>query len=433
MPKTQPQSPTQPEHARRRQHRVEFVDALRGLAVFFMILWHTADGWLKEEVRSGAAWTAIRLMGGLAAPLFVFLAGVGAAMALGTLESPKRQQTANRILRRGLQIVALGYLLRLQFWAIDSLAILKPTSLAICILLFLGWLAILHTLGLSPYRWLPARLRSPSRWVGAVGLILVAVGYMGVHTYFGTRLRGVMRVDVLQCIGISVVAVSWLWRHRDRPALSFACAICIALLTHAMREAMPGELPPFVASYLAVWPSEEGPWTYFPLFPWMSYAFAGAATALAWKEREPRALSLLVQLAMAIVVGAAVYEGLPHVHQWMQATPEAVQPLRVLYRLAWIFGLSAIVQALFTFAPRLGFPNWMRCAGLLVIGRASLLIYWVHLEFAYGISARLVRKDLSIVQWLVGLSFVLLLSYIVAKIRTRKKFAKQTKLPSSKT
>ncbi len=411
-------------HTRR---RVEFIDALRGLAVIFMILWHTADGWLTDEARAGAGWTAIRLMGGLAAPLFVFLAGVGSGLAIGARHGRDRDKISSRIFWRGLQIVVLGYLLRLQFWALDSLALFKLGSFWICLLIFCGWMSVLYAIGLFPYRWLPKRWRTPHRGVALLGLTAAAVGYTFIHLQYPGRLKGLLRVDVLHCIGVSVALVAWLWRKRDRAVMSLAVALTFALLTHAMRATMPAGLPPFVAAYLALFDAPGGTWTLFPLFPWASYAFAGAATGLAWKTNEQKVSRLGLRLMLATLVGLASYEGFAHVHHWMQATPEGVQPLRVVYRMAWIFGLSAVVQALFTFAPKL------RLEPIITLGQTSLLIYWVHLEFAYGISARIFRKQLIVTQWLLGLSFVLLLSYIVAKIRVRKKVAQQTKLTSSKT
>ena len=50
--------------------RIDFVDVLRGLAVVFMILWHTIDSWLLPDLRTGSLWQIVRLMGGMAAPLF---------------------------------------------------------------------------------------------------------------------------------------------------------------------------------------------------------------------------------------------------------------------------------------------------------------------------------------------------------------------------
>jgi len=55
--------------------RVPFLDDLRGLAVVAMFVWHTTDAWLRPSLKAGEGFTALRIFGGMAAPLFLFLAG----------------------------------------------------------------------------------------------------------------------------------------------------------------------------------------------------------------------------------------------------------------------------------------------------------------------------------------------------------------------
>ena len=64
--------------------RLEFVDVARGLAVVLMIWMHTADGWLLPSLRSGQIWALIRAIGGMAAPMFLLLAGLGSPMTAQT-------------------------------------------------------------------------------------------------------------------------------------------------------------------------------------------------------------------------------------------------------------------------------------------------------------------------------------------------------------
>lgn len=83
------------------------IDALRGLAVIFMLTQHMIY-WICSEVHSSFVAQALGAMGGLAAPLFILLAGIGVEMA------ERRHENINRLLAgRGVMIMGFGYLLNL--------------------------------------------------------------------------------------------------------------------------------------------------------------------------------------------------------------------------------------------------------------------------------------------------------------------------------
>jgi uncharacterized membrane protein len=87
--------------------RLQYLDWLRGLAVMAMVLAHVSDSWTYEPDRRGEPWYVVAFVGGVASPLFLFLAGVAIAMAA----SAKGAAVARR---RGWQIFAFGLLFRLQ-------------------------------------------------------------------------------------------------------------------------------------------------------------------------------------------------------------------------------------------------------------------------------------------------------------------------------
>ena len=61
--------------------RRPYIDWLRGLAVLIMIEWHAVDAWTAAEARGSEAFRIAALVGGWAAPLFLFLAGVAVPLA----------------------------------------------------------------------------------------------------------------------------------------------------------------------------------------------------------------------------------------------------------------------------------------------------------------------------------------------------------------
>src|SRR5688572_14795381 len=105
--------------------RLEVVDAVRGLAVVFMIQWHTAEGWVREPERSGSLFWALQVVGGMAAPFFFLLTGLGAGLSE---KLPATRKALGGSLRRALAIVVGGYGLRAYQWGVDHAAILDPAQ-----------------------------------------------------------------------------------------------------------------------------------------------------------------------------------------------------------------------------------------------------------------------------------------------------------------
>ena len=98
------------------QSRLAYIDWMRGLACVLMFQTHCYDAWLSPEARKGAFFAYSRLLGGLPAPLFLFLAGISFAMV--TLKLARRGVSVSDVgqstIRRGAEIFGLGMLFRLQ-------------------------------------------------------------------------------------------------------------------------------------------------------------------------------------------------------------------------------------------------------------------------------------------------------------------------------
>jgi uncharacterized membrane protein len=96
-----------------RRDRVLFLDALRGLAVLLMMEQHLGV-WLWRGPSPGERTPALLLgfnaLGGMAAPLFVTLAGCGAALAVSRAKESAGAMDL-RSVRRGLVLMGFGYLL----------------------------------------------------------------------------------------------------------------------------------------------------------------------------------------------------------------------------------------------------------------------------------------------------------------------------------
>ena len=338
--------------------RLGYIDWARGLAVYVMIQTHAFSSWLSPEARQTRFWHRVELMGGYPGPLFLFLAGMGLALMA---EARRAQGVATPAvvregLRRGLEI--LGYAAAFRLWMYAS-----------------------------------GRFTAP---------------------------RELLRVDVLNCIGLALMLVAaaalpWTSRRRRMPAALGLCA-AIALLTPLAWDApWPGWIPRPLLAYVSgrAWGS------YFPIFPWAGFAAAGAACAFLLAEardrgREPAAVTALTSLGAALIPLAL----------WIDRVVPQVYPV---YDFWWTSPLYFLVKVgVLLLVLGLAYAwNWLPgWSPLRQMGQTSLLVYWVHIEVVYGGNVfGWARGSLSVARASVGLALLvaamLLLSIARTKARTR--------------
>jgi uncharacterized membrane protein len=140
------------------RERISYIDALRGLAVIFMVQQHLQGWFWREEWISYAlefprhpVMVLLNFCGNFAAPLFILLAGMSVSLMAGSAAPPVRI-----MLKRGLFIMGAGYMLNLvsPHW-------FGPAS----------WY-VLHLLGLS-IMMSPLLLRLPSAALAVLGFAVI--------------------------------------------------------------------------------------------------------------------------------------------------------------------------------------------------------------------------------------------------------------------
>lgn len=160
------------------RRRITFVDLLRLIASFQMVVGHTVDGLLLDELRRGPvfdAWTSVR---GLTAASFMVAAGLSFHLStIARFETHKGDPAAvRRRLKRGALLVALGYLLHAplaMLWG-DAAAALREFAIA-DVLQCIG-LCILALEGLT----LLARKPSQVVWAaGGLAVLFIGLGPLG--------------------------------------------------------------------------------------------------------------------------------------------------------------------------------------------------------------------------------------------------------------
>src|SRR5215475_10754575 len=67
--------------------RLVYLDWLRGLGVLIMLQGHVIDAWVRPQDRSGEWFWLSQFLGGLPAPIFLFLVGVSLALVLDRMRA----------------------------------------------------------------------------------------------------------------------------------------------------------------------------------------------------------------------------------------------------------------------------------------------------------------------------------------------------------
>lgn len=377
-----------------------------------MVLWHTGDGWLLKGVRDGQGWLFLRFVGGLAAPSFLFLAGVGAALAVREQPDPaKRARAFRSSVARGVEILIIGYLLRFQTWMIDAAAITQLGTARAFLPLGIGY-ALLYFSVKKIDDQPKVALRNC-----AFALVLVVAGLVQVESVAKGRLLRLLQVDVLQAIGVSLVLLALLERSvrfLSRPRLALALGVLIGCATHLIWTNLPGPLPHALAGFLGKYTPPEGapPSSLFPLFPWFAYACLGAAVGNVLREARTKSEARVVQLS---VFGASLAlvssEAHPYLHNLFALVPWTVHPVRIAFRVGIVLTLFLV--------------GWVwadrgRGRVLLDYGRTSLRIYWAHMLVAYGVLGRDLQKKSSYLEWASYALLVLIAMWFLSRVGSSK-------------
>lgn len=394
--------------------RLTFIDDARGLAVLLMIFWHSVHGWIEPSLHDAhpRIWDAMRVFGGTAAPMFVALAGVGAAMKIAGDErrSRGRSQIALELFARGMHVVVIGYCLRVYAWTVDDRALMRTECLPSTIPLILGLAALLRG-----FEGLPDRVKRGLAWIAGGGALFA----LGVHMGFRIEPNKAiyfLKVDVLQAIGSSLALIALAYAAlpavtRALPAVLIGFALASA--TDPLLALTPHDLPRALHGYLGLVPAGGRPnLAAFPLLPWVGYAFAGLSLGRIWvplARAEKGDLAVFGVGAIAACLGA-ITNG-PTVHQFvLPHVPALYKGLFMLHKIG--FGLMLLMVL----------TVFIRLAGrspLTALGQTSMTIYWVHLEFTYGLLSKPVKRQLGYAEWAAAYVALVLLMALVAELRLR--------------
>ena len=348
--------------------RLSYIDWMRGLACVVMFQTHCYDAWLSPSARKSALFGWSQLGGTLPAPLFIFLSGISLALVTERLREKgvARNLIAWTTFLRGAEIFAMGILFRVQEFVL--------------------------ALGHSPW-------------------------------------ADLLRVDVLNILGLSMMLMSvvcWLTASSDAGASrkfgiagGISAATMVAIFTPPLWTTdRPKFLPWPIESYInGVHIFNQPQQWLFPLFPWGAFAFAGLAVGFFLfsgiaRKREGLAFAGLGLLgvwagAISIVLDRS---NLFHyaVYDYWHTSPNFF-----LMRCGILLVILLLVYA------------WCRWgwaekgfSPLIQLGKTSLLVYWVHIEFVYGGLSILPKGKCGELVATLGLAIIFLAMLGLSLLRT---------------
>jgi uncharacterized membrane protein len=344
------------QHESSGQRRL-YIDWARAIAVLLMIEAHTFDAWASADARRTVAFRNLMVLGGFAAPLFLWLAGISLVLyATGVARrTGRRSAGVEAVCRRGLEIFVLAFLFRLQ-----------------------------------------ALIVTP-----------------------GGHLVSLFRVDILNILGASMAAAGLVWGlgASTRALVSWftAAAVAVAMLTPVVRASpLVDDLPIWVQWYLR----PAGDATTFTALPWAGFVFAGAAVgaiiAPLQEAAKERRLQMWLVGAGWLVAGVGFYTaGRPTIYRdssFWTSSPTYFA-IRVGVMMAAFAALAALVSRVQTHG-----SVWRPVERF---GRSSLFIYWIHVELVYGYASWPLHGHLPLALTFAAFTLFTLLMYCALLLRDR--------------
>jgi uncharacterized membrane protein len=341
---------------------------------------HCYDSWLSPQARESRFFMYSQLGGTFPAPLFLFLAGISFALVTEKLrlKNLSPAEIARSTILRGAEIFGFGLLFRLQEF-------------------------------LVAWGWAPK--------------------------------SDLLRVDILNTIGVSMMLmgiVCWLVLAArrgpgTRTALTLTAAgtaLLISLLTPLLWTTWrPDWLPWPIESYVDGVHNLGTPQAgMFPVFPWTGFAFMGLAAGFvlqsSWAREQGARAFFSLGLAGSLLIEFA---------RWLDAQPRQLYSVYDYWHTSPSFFLIRVGMLLVILTASYAWCQWgagqWGFSPLIALGRASLLVYWVHIELVYGRVSILPKRAMTIGGASLGLLIIFLAMLGLVYLRTKVKGRGAAMLP----
>lgn len=312
--------------------RFPFLDWMRGLAVVLMIQCHVFNAYARPDVRPSGTYILSQFVGGMAAPLFLFMAGMTLAFQMESVakREPGRMARWRAALRRGGYVLAVAYAFRMS-----------------CVI---------------------AMLPKPD-W------------------------NELAKVDILNCMGLAMLCCSFIgvFDLQARVRAALAVAATIAAVSPIVAGLPWGDTPIVVQDYLVAAPNPGR--VRFALFPNGAYVAFGIAAGSLVRTVSTERFERLMQWAVLLGL-ALMFTGQYCSNVWFSVYTKSNfwsdSPALVTIRCGVALVLMAGSYLWTEHGARAGW-SWMQ-----TLGKNSLMVYWVHVMLVYGDTIKGLKSALSI-------------------------------------
>lgn len=308
---------------------------MRGLAVVVMIQCHTFNSFTRLEMREGGPYVLSQFVGGMAAPLFLFMAGMTLAFQMESLQRRESGRMDRWLisLRRASYVLLLAYIFRFANW------VASPRQA--------GW-------------------------------------------------QELTKVDILNCMGVGlmVFTVAAVFNPRDRARVAAGGALAIAAASPLIANIAWGNTPAWIHDYLA----PGGGLGHFAFFPWASYVgfglAAGTVVRRAPEDRFERIMQWTVLIGLAMIFTGQYLSNIPY-SLYTRSSFWTDSPTLIVIRagISLLCLAAAYLWTEYCAGPRW---SWMQCLGrnsLMVYWVHVMLVYgdiWKPLKRTMSISQTVV-------------------------------------------
>lgn len=297
-----------------------------------MIQCHTFNSFARMDLREGGPYVLSQFVGGMAAPLFLFMAGMTFAFQMDSMARRERRPMTRWLaaLRRGAYVLGIAYLFRLSN----------------CV----------------------ASLPRPD-W------------------------HELTKVDILNCMGLAMLclSVAAVFDAPGRIRFALLAGIAVAVAAPIVANLPWGGTPPIVQEYLA--PGQGQGRGHFPLFPNAAYLAlglaAGSIVKMAAQERFDRLMQWSLVIGFALVFSGQYFSNLPY-SLYTNSSFWSDSPALIVIRAGILLALTAGSYLWTVYCVGPGW-SWMR-----TLGKNSLMVYWVHVMLVYGDIFKPLKRALSI-------------------------------------
>ncbi len=336
--------------------RLGYIDWTRGLAILVMINAHVVDSYTRVGDKASPFYQKLVFVHGLAAPLFLFLAGLSVVLAAEarTRKTGDRAAAFRSVARRGWEVLGFAFLFRLQSY------LLNP--------------------GVTPLT--------------------------------------MLKVDILNVMGPSMVLAAVAWRaSASRVAAGGAsrcrharheCAHARCSRLHVARRT-PGS----AGVVLRPRPGSTG----FTFFPWTAFLLGGALTGLLVGARWAKARGTLLHVGLAaggvlLVVAGNLGWRLP----WLYGQPYgwSLSPSFFFVRLGLVVAMLGLA---YFWELRPARMRLWQSSPMREFGHSSLFVYFVHVELVYGWFSQPLKRSMPVWWALVAFLVVTVGMFYLSRLK----------------